>query len=162
MSKFDLLKLQNNYFEATKANANVANEVIGKAQNWLLTLATTELVFVGTLLVDSQHIDSVLGWYLLWVAGCLLLVNFIFFFLGAYFQFQHFRRVARRYNGLSHKTWEHIKNHGVEVEEIPPELQDLKENMQTSREANISFLLSFICIGGSTVALAILFTDMIF
>ena len=71
--KFDLDKLQKNYFDASVANVLEANKAIRAAQNWLLIIGLAEMSFLGALLLQSSG-------HLLYVKVLLVILLFIFIF----------------------------------------------------------------------------------
>ncbi len=143
--KNNLLKLQNNYFNASVENVKEGNLAIRKAQGWVLTLGLAELAFLGTQ-GDFSLISNE-------IAISFLFLSFILFSLGSIKQSRNLFDKAKYYKRLSNETMEWIlKNKIIEIENIPKELKEETEiSMASNKTADKFIFLSFILIGLSSL-----------
>jgi hypothetical protein len=162
----DLEKLANNYYEAAKTNILEANQFIRVGQGWLLAVAMAEFAFVGQLLIISEKqnisldISSKIKLMLIGV-GVFILLCFIVFFIGVYFQVKHSLKVFRDYYKLNKKVAKYAQeNNKKEVKFLPQQLNDDNiERGKTNKWANIFFIFSFsfLMIASLILILAVIF-----
>jgi len=146
--KFDLCKLQSNYFEASVKNALEANSAIKAAQNWLLVLGLAEMSFLGVLLFQGNeprlYIKIILS---------VLLVGFILFVIGSVKQYKHLLALARYYEKLSNIVLSEIENNGQYTDNILQKIKVSKNQIKSNKVANIFIFLSLVLILLSTAGL---------
>lgn len=138
----DLAKLRDNYFEASIANADYANNSVTHLQNGLLTIILAELAFIG--IVDlSKNNPSLLG-----VIAAGLLVSSAFLFISAaYFQWRYLLRVSRDFYQLSKDVGEFIKSTKITVIKcLPTFLSDKNSEIKSDSMANKLFILAIISV----------------
>lgn len=147
-TKFDLKKLQKNYFEASVQNVLEANKAIKAAQNWLLILGIAEMSFLGALLLQNNepklYIKIVLS---------VLLVSFVLFIIGTVKQYKHLLFSARYYQKLSNTVLSEMENIGQYTDKIPEKIQVNKNQIKTDMITNILIFSSFVLILASTIIL---------
>jgi hypothetical protein len=164
--EFDLVKLQNSYFEAARANADIANEMMSKTHGWLLALATAELAFVGYFVTGGLGLtNNPVDRWLLYISVCLILLNFVFFFAGSFYQRAHVLKSARQYYHLSQKVTKMIQETGsiLKANQLPDNLLDTHiKALKTNAIANKLFLVSFGLVGLSTLLLMFFVYRIIF
>jgi len=133
--KFSIEKIQDHAFEASVVNAKQANEAMKSYQSWLLILCTTELAFLGTLILNEEVEYICLVKALI----ILILISFFAFIFGGFYQFKDLVKVARNHEKRSNVALEYLKKNIREVEEIPRELEISSKQINSSRKANIGF-----------------------
>lgn len=149
--KFDLAKLQKNYFDATVSNVLEANSAIKAAQNWLLVLGLAEMSFLGaSLLKDDVPIACVK------VVLSALLISFVLFIIGSIKQYRHILSSARYYEDLSNKVLSEIDISGQYTDDISREMQVDKKQIKSDKITNILLFSSSTIILASTLTIAIL------
>jgi len=149
--KFDLLKLQNNYFNASVQNVLEANKAIKAAQNWLLVLGLAEMSFLGALLLQNNEPDLCIR-----IILSVLLVSFVSFLIGSVKQYKHLLSSARYYENLSNRVLSNIYQNGGFIDEIPEEFKVDKNQIKSDKVTNILFFSSFVMILLSTIAIILL------
>lgn len=146
--RFDLGRLQKNYFDASVANVLEANKAIKAAQNWLLILGLAEMSFLGALLIQnneqSLYIKIILS---------ALLVGFILFIVGSVKQYKHLLSSARYYEKLSNKVLSEMEKESQYTNKISDEIKVDKNQIKSDNNSNILIFSSFVLILLSTVAL---------
>ncbi|MCW1891997.1 MAG: hypothetical protein KIH65_002020 [Candidatus Uhrbacteria bacterium] len=147
--KFDLGKLQENYFNTSVANVNQANDAIKSAQNWLLILGLAEMSFLSAVILQPEITTKNC------VQGILivLLLAFVLFIFGSVMQYKHLLSSARYYNELSKKVLDEMEREQQHANEIPEGIKLDREQIQSSRIANILLFTAFCLIIFSTIAM---------
>lgn len=146
--KYDLGKLQKNYFEATVKNVIQANEAIKSAQNWLLILGLAELSFLGAIILQSEEIALYIK-----VILAALLVAFVLFILGSVKQYKHLLSSARYYEELSRRTLAKVEQGQQYVNEIPEEMKLDTKQIKSDKITNILLFSAFCLIILAVLAL---------
>lgn len=146
--KYDLGKLQKNYFEATVKNVIQANEAIKSAQNWLLILGLAELSFLGAIILQSEEVTL----YIKVILAALLLA-FVLFILGSVKQYKHLLSSARYYEELSRRTLAKVDQGQQYVNEIPEEIKLDTKQIKSDKITNILLFSTFCLIILAVLAL---------
>ncbi len=146
--KFDLGKLQKNYFEASVQNVIQANEAIKSAQNWLLVLGLAEMSFLGAVILQADSPTSFTK-----VILTALLFAFVLFIMGSVKQYKHLLSSARYYDGLSNKTLDKVEGGQQFIDEIPGDIKLDRKQIKSDKITNILLFSAFCLIIISTLAL---------
>jgi hypothetical protein len=146
--KFDLSKLQKNYFEASVQNVIQANEAIKSAQNWLLILGLAELSFLGAIILKSESPSLYIK-----IILTALLSAFVLFILGSVKQYKHLLSSARYYDALSNKTLDKVERGQQYTDVIPEDIKLNKQQIKSDRVTNLFLFSAFCLIVLSTIAL---------
>jgi len=156
--KTSLKILQQNYFDASAANANNANTAIGNMQSALLTIIIAELAFEGTTDLSAPK-PSLLGG----LAAVFLIAAAFAFALGAHTQYRHVLKISRHYFKLSKDVTEFMAKTGTaEIDKLPKFLGDDNSGIRSNPWANRFFLLSILLTLSATVLLTVHLFQRIF
>jgi hypothetical protein len=146
--RIDLIKLQDNYFNASLENAREANSAVKYAQNWIVILGLAEMSFLGILLFQEKYNHVYLK-----VVLALLLFGLVLFLIGSVRQYKHLVRVARHYRALSIDVNAEIKEKGRIVDEVPTHLTDNLASIRSDKYANLLIYVTLTIIVVSTLSL---------
>jgi len=152
---FDISKRQKYAFEAAVENSKIANQSVTNSQNWILVLGTTELVFLGSLLVMDEIADN--HQCLVRFLIILILLSFLMFIWGSRSQFKYVVRKARMYESISTTAINKYLNKGIyEVDKIPKDLKFSDKQIISDKASNILMFSSLITITAVTIGIAVL------